>query len=70
MKVVNLCPNIPDNWKGTRAESARLLGINPKTLDKYIRIAEQDRLITVKRSWVSGRIQYTGELVKYIWYLI
>lgn len=34
MNLVNICPDIPDNWRGGRADTARILGIGLRTLDR------------------------------------
>lgn len=50
------CPDIADKWRGGRSETARILGIDPKTLDKYVRFgrirceSNQDG-----RKWFFGR---------------
>lgn len=60
------CPNIPDRWKGGRSQTAKVLGIDPKTLDKYAGLSKKDGgigyLITQ-----SGRKKFEGREIKRFW---
>lgn len=61
-----ICPDIPDNWSGGRSETARLLGIDPKTLDKFAALGPKRRGIgyTVGK---SGKKKFSGREIKRFW---
>lgn len=67
MNLVNVCPDIPDGWRGTRAETARLLGIDPKTLDNKAALGKRFGGI----DWLpsrSGRGKtFVGKEIKRFW---
>lgn len=69
MNLRKTCPDIPDDWKGSMADTCRILGenkpISPKTVRKYI----ERRGLEIQRG-SNGRPQITGSQVKLIWSMI
>lgn len=65
-KLVNVCPDIPDDWRGGVADVARILGICPDTVAKYAKLGRRHRGLDWKPS-MSGRKQFTGREVKRFW---
>lgn len=67
MNLVNVCPDIPDGWRGGRSETARILGIDPKTLDSKAILGKRNGGI----GWVpnkSGRGKtFIGKEIKRFW---
>ena len=65
MNLVNTCPDVPDNWRGNRADVIRLLGISPKTLDTYARRGRQGGGL----DWLPGKRGkvFIGKEVKRFW---
>lgn len=66
MSPENSCPDIPDTWKGGRSATAKILGIDPKTLDKYSLLGKKNGGI----DWSlgkTGRKQFSGKEVKRFW---
>lgn len=41
MAWVNVCPDIPDNWRGGRSDTAKVLGCGLRTLDKYAELGRK-----------------------------
>jgi len=62
MNLVNVCPDIPDNWRGGMSDTSRLLGLSWKTLDRYVRLG----YIRCQTS-ASGRKQFSGREIKRFW---
>lgn len=56
------CPDISDKWRGGRSETARILGIDPKTLDKYVNLG---RIRYVRNK--DGRKKFSGREIKRFW---
>lgn len=67
MNLVNVCPDIPDSWKGSVSATARILGISRDTLYKYAALGKRGGGIdwTVSRS--NGRKMFSGKEVKRFW---
>lgn len=65
MNLVNVCPEIPDGWRGNRADTARILGIDPKTLDKKAILGRRNGGI----GWLPGKRGkiFTGKEIKRFW---
>lgn len=67
MNLVNICPCIPDGWRGGRSETSRILGIEPKTLDKNARLGKRNGGI----DWIpnkNGRGKtFIGKEIKRFW---
>ncbi len=67
MKLVNVCPNISDDWRGSRSETSKILGIDPKTLDKNARLGSRNGGI----DWIPNRNgrgkTFIGKEVKRFW---
>ena len=65
MNLVNVCPEIPDDWRGNRADTARILGIDPKTLDVKASLGKRNRGI----DWVPGKRGkiFIGKEIKRFW---
>lgn len=65
MNMVNVCPGIPDDWRGGRAETARILGISQKTLDRKAALGKRQGGI----DWIPGKRGkiFTGKEVKRFW---
>ncbi len=65
MNLVNECPSISDAWRGGRAETARVLGIGVRTLDRKTKLGKRfggiDCLLGKR-----GKI-YTGKEIKRFW---
>lgn len=63
--MVNVCPDIPDNWRGGRADTARILGISLRTLDRKAEAGKGNGGI----DWLPGRRGkiFTGREVKRFW---
>lgn len=66
MNLVNVCPNIPDNWRGGVTATARVLGIDPCTLRKYAKLGRMSGGIDWAPS-KSGRKQFSGREIKRFW---
>lgn len=64
--MISECPNIPDGWRGGRTETAKLLGIDPKTLDKYAGLGKNDGGICFSIA-PSGRKRFDGREIKRFW---
>ena len=62
--MVNICPDIPDSWRGSRAQTAVILDIDPKTLDRYTRMGRRGGGIDHHISRASGRKFYLGKDIK------
>ncbi len=65
MNLVNVCPDIPDNWEGGRSDTARLLGIDPKTLDSKAALGSRAGGI----GWRPGKRgkKFIGKEIKRFW---
>lgn len=66
MNLVNVCPDIPDTWKGGMSATARVLGIDRDTLRKYANFGRRGGGIDWRPS-KSGRKQFLGREVKRFW---
>lgn len=67
MSLVNICPDIPDDWRGNRADTARVLGIDPKTLDTKAILGKRNGGIDWHPN-KSGRGKiFTGKEIKRFW---
>ncbi len=65
MNLVNICPDIPDDWCGGRAETSRVLGISLRTLDRKAALGRRCRGI----DWIPGKRGkiFSGKEVKRFW---
>ena len=65
MNLVNTCPDIPDDWRGGRSETARILGLDPKTLDSKAALGKRNNGI----DWLPGKRGkiFTGKEIKRFW---
>lgn len=65
MNLVNVCPDIPDDWRGGRADTARILGIDPKTLDRRAEQGKRNGGI----DWTPGKRGkiFAGKEIKRFW---
>lgn len=66
MNLVNMCPDIPDSWKGGMSATAKVLGINRDTLRKYAGFGKYGGGIDWKTS-KNGRKQFSGREIKRFW---
>lgn len=66
MRLVPECPAISDRWKGGMSETARLLGIDRKTLRKYAELGKRQGGIDWKIS-MDGRKKFLGKEIKRFW---
>lgn len=69
MNLVNVCPDIPDNWIGGVADVCRELGgISRRTVDKYASLGKRNGGIDW-RPGKRGKI-FTGREVKRLWQIL
>lgn len=68
MALVNICPDVPDDWAGGRSETARLLGIDPKTLDRYTSIGKRDGGIGWRPRRTGKGKTFLGKDIKRFWH--
>ena len=66
MNLVNVCPDIPDNWRGGIAATAKLLGLSDDTVRKYARLGRRGGGIDWKPS-KSGKMMFSGKEIKRFW---
>lgn len=66
MNLVNECPQISDNWRGGLMATARTLGIDRKTLDKYAKLGRHFGGIDSKPGKNGKRI-FSGREIKRFW---
>ena len=66
MNLVNVCPDIPDNWRGGITATARLLGLSDDTVRKYARLGRRNRGLDWKPSR-SGKMIFSGKEIKRFW---
>lgn len=66
MNLVNVCPDIPDNWKGGMSAAAKVLGLCENSLRKYAMLGRRGGGIDWKPS-KSGRKQFSGREIKRFW---
>ena len=64
--MVNVCPNIPDDWRGTIAEASKILGLHRDTIRKYADVGRQAGGLDWKPS-KKGRKTFTGKEIKRFW---
>lgn len=71
MNLANVCPDIPDNWRGGVIDTCKILGgekpISKTTLLKYARLGRRCGGIEWKPS-KSGKMFFTGKEVKRFWH--
>lgn len=60
------CPDIPDGWRGGRSHTAKLLGIDPKTLDRYVKLGKNNGGISATIT-SDGRKKFLGSEIKRFW---
>jgi len=65
MNLVNVCPDISDNWKGGMSDVCRILGINWKTLDRYVKMGKVNATADIK-----GHRKFSGKEIKRLFYLL
>lgn len=65
--MVNTCPDIPDSWRGNRAETSRVLGIDPKTLDNKALLGKRYGGIDWKPNKSGRGKTFTGKEIKRFW---
>lgn len=66
MNLVNICPDIPDNWRGGISDVSKVLGLSMATIS---RAANKGRL-NGGLDWFpgkNGRKRFTGKEVKRFW---
>lgn len=68
MNLRKICPDIPDNWKGSITDSCRVLAEDGKrlsadTLRKYARLGKRNGGLDWKPS-KSGKMMFTGKEIK------
>lgn len=65
MNFVNVCPDIPDDWRGGRAETARILGISLRTLDRKSDLGKRHGGL----DWLPGKRGkiFLGKEIKRFW---
>lgn len=66
MSLVNVCPDIPDNWKGGVTDAGRVLGVSSET----IRRAANKGRRNGGMDWIvgrNGRKQFSGKEIKRFW---
>lgn len=64
--MVNVCPEIPDTWMGGRSATAKILGIDPKTLDKYAMLGPRQKGISFSMN-KGGKKRFSGREIKRFW---
>lgn len=65
VNMTNILPNIPDEWRGSRVETAKILNISLRTLDRKAKIKKRDGGI----EWLPGKRGkiFTGKEIKRFW---
>ncbi|MDE6268209.1 MAG: hypothetical protein K2M04_03910 [Muribaculaceae bacterium] len=66
MGLVNICPDIPDDWKGGVTDTARILGLSDDTIIRYTKLGRKGGGIEGKKS-KRGRTVYYGKEIKRFW---
>lgn len=66
MNLVNVCPDIPDSWRGGRKETAAILGISERTLDRYAAMGRHGG-IEWKPNMMGRGKTFTGKDIKRFW---
>lgn len=70
MNLTNVCPDIPDNWKGSITDTCRILGgdkpLSDNTLRKYAKLGKQQGGIDWRPS-KTGKMIFSGREVKRFW---
>lgn len=73
MNLRKTCPDIPDDWKGSISDVARLLGeykpISRSTVLKYAQLGRRHGGINA-RPGANGRLQISGKEVKHLWSIL
>lgn len=67
MGMVNNCPDISDEWRGNRADTARVLGIDPKTLDYKAHLGRRNGGIDWHPNKSGRGKTFTGKEIKRFW---
>ncbi len=66
MSLVNICPDIPDNWRGGVMDVSKVLGLSRESIRKAAILGKSDGGI----DWIpgkNGRKWFTGKEVKRFW---
>ncbi len=74
MNLCKVCPDIPDNWKGSITDVCRLLGqegrpLAQKTVRKYVKLGRRYGGID-SRVGMNGRVQISGKEAKRLWSIL
>lgn len=67
MNLVNICPDIPDNWKGGITAVSKVLGLSDQTIRRAAALGKRYGGI----DWIpgkNGRKMFTGKEVKRFWH--
>lgn len=64
--AANVCPNVPDNWRGNLSEAAALLGIHRDTLRRYVKVGRRQGGIDAQINR-KGQFRISGKEVKRFW---
>ena len=65
--MTTTCPDIPDNWRGNRAQTARILQIDPTTLDVKAKLGRRCGGIDwIPKKTGRGKL-FTGKEIKRFW---
>lgn len=67
MNLVNICPDIPDDWRGGVVKTSKILGIDAKTLNKYAALGRRNGGIDWYISRKNGRKVFRGKDIKKFW---
>lgn len=69
MNLVNICPDIPDAWRGGSTAVCKILGgISRRTVDKYAALGRRGGGIDWKPGR-RGRI-FSGREVRQLWHIL
>lgn len=65
MNLVNVCPDIPDSWRGCAADVARILGLHRDTIAKKAKLGRRHGGI----DWLPGKRGkiFIGKEIKRFW---
>ncbi len=66
MSLVNICPDIPDNWKGGVLAVSKVLGLSDQTIRRACALGKYNGGIDFKIE-MNGRKVFSGKEVKRFW---